>query len=323
MPDAFTTTASLDYDQTMWDQGIYFSLRPELHFDSFADVKSTTASPDQGAALTFTIVTDMAAATASINESVDVDAVALADTQVTVTLAEKGNAVNSTWRVRATAFIGLDPVIANAVGFNAGMSLDLIARTELEAGTNVRYGSAQGAAGTPTARNQVDPADLIRAHDVRLVVADLKAANVPPFNGYYAGVIHPHVTVDLREETGSASWRDPHTYSQPAEIWAGEVGEFEGVRWMSSSRASLWADAGSSTTLTDVYGTIVFGHQAVAKGYSSYDGRGPLPITIIGPVVDKLRRFKPVGWHWFGGYKRFREAAIRRIESSSSMGVNV
>lgn len=320
MSDAMTTVASLDYDQTMWDRGIYYSLRPELHFDQFADVKTTTASPADGAALTFTIVTDMAAATASINESVDIDAVALADTQVTLTLAEKGNAVNTTWRVRATAFVDLDPVVANAVGYNAGMSIDLLARTALEGGSNVRY--ATGGATDPTARNTVEPGDIITAHDVRLVVADLEAANVPRFNGYYAGVLHPHVALDLREETGAAAWRDPHTYSDPSMIWSGEVGAFEGVRWMTSSRAPLWADAGSSTTLTDVYGTLVFGRQALAKAYSTYEGRGPLPITIIGPVIDKLKRFKPVGWHWFGAYGRFREAAIRRIESSSTVGTN-
>lgn len=320
MSDAMTTTASLDYDQTMWDRSIYYSLRPELHFDQFADVKTTDAAPSDGAALTFTIVTDMAAATTSINESVDIDAVALADTQVTLTLAEKGNAVNTTFRARATSFVDLDPVVANTIGFNAGMSIDLLARTALEAGSNVRY--ATGGATDPTARNTVEPGDIITAHDVRLVVADLEAANVPRFNGFYAGVLHPHVALDLREETGAAAWRDPHTYSDPAAIWSGEVGAFEGVRWMTTSRAPLWADAGSSTTLTDVYGTLVWGRQAIAKAYSTFEGRGPLPITIIGPVIDKLRRNRPVGWHWFGAYGRFREAAIRRIESSSTVGTN-
>lgn len=321
MADAMTTTASLDYDQGMWDRAAYFSLRPELYFDRFADVRSTNASPDQGATLTFTVVTDMAAATTSINESVDIDAVALADTTVTLTLAEYGNAANTTWRVRATSFIDLDPVVANAVGFNAGMSQDLLARTPLQAGTNVRY--AAGVTGTtPGARNQVLPADTLRAYDVRRALAELSGANVARFGGYYAAMIHPDVSFDLRAETGAAAWRDPHTYSQPTEIWNGEVGVFEGFRFMESPRAPLFADAGSSTTLTDVYGTLFFGRQAIAKAYSTYEGRGPMPIVIIGPVVDKLKRFKPVGWHWFGAYGRFREAALRRVESSSSIGTN-
>ena len=58
--------------------------------------------------------------------AVDVSAVALADTQVTVTLAEYGNATLPTWRVRATAFIDLDRAIANIIGYNAGLSVFLL-----------------------------------------------------------------------------------------------------------------------------------------------------------------------------------------------------
>jgi hypothetical protein len=38
--------------------------------------------------------------------------------------------------------------------------------------------------------------------------------------------------------------------------------------------------------------------------------------------VDALRRFVPVGWYYLAGYARFREASIRRVESSSSIGTN-
>jgi len=41
---------------------------------------------------------------------------------------------------------------------------------------------------------------------------------------------------------------------------------------------------------------------------------------VRGPVVDSLMRFNPVGWYWLGGYGIFRQAAIRVINSSSSLG---
>jgi hypothetical protein len=41
-----------------------------------------------------------------------------------------------------------------------------------------------------------------------------------------------------------------------------------------------------------------------------------------GPVVDSLMRFNPIGWYWLGGYGLFRQASLRRIESSSSIGAN-
>ena len=304
----------------MWDRGIYFSLRPELHFDRFATVKSTDAAPADGAALTFTVTTDMAVVSTAINESVDIDAVALADSQVTITLAEFGNAINTTFKARATSFLPLQETAINAIGFNAGVSLDTIARDKMVAGTNVRY--ATGGTTDPSARNTVEPNDTLSAYDVRRAYADLAGANVGTYGGYYVALIHPDVAFDLKTETGAGAWRTPREYADPRNIYNGEMGEFEGFRFMVSSRAPIFADAGSSTTLTDVYASLFWGQQAIAKAYSTFEGRGPVPTTILGPVTDKLRRFKPVGWHWFGQYGVFRQAALRRVESASSIGSN-
>lgn len=320
MSDAMTVAGSLNRNQTMWDRAIYFDLRPELYFDRFADVETSDATPDKGGVAKFTLWTDMAVASTALNESVDVDAVALADTQVTLTLVEYGNAVITSFKARATSFIPVDSSVANLVGFNAGVSQDTIARDVMKLGTNVRY--ATGGATDPTSRNTVEPSDTITSHDIRLVNTDLIAANVPTFDGMYAAVIHPHVALDLREETGAAAWRDPHVYSQPENIWNGEIGAYEGFRFLVSPRAPLFADAGSSTTLTDVYRSLFFGRQALAKAYSTAEGRGPTPKVVFGPVVDKLTRFRPIGWHWFGAYGIFRQAALRAIESSSSVGAN-
>lgn len=317
--DTYTTTASVAYDQTAYDRVAYFSLRPELYFDRVADV-GTTRQAMPGAAVVFTIQADLAAATATLNESVDVDALALSTSQVTLTLLEKGNAVVTTAKLRAVSFVELDPVVANVVGYNAGLSIDTIAADVLAAGTNVRY--ATGGATLPTARNTVEPGDVLVAKDVRRAYADLYGANVATLGGKYVAYIHPDVTYDLRGETGAAAWRDPHTYSQPAEIWNGEIGDFEGFRFINTPRAPVFADAGSSTTLTDVYRTMFMGRQALAKAYSTAEGNGALPKVVMGPVTDHLRRFVPVGWYWFGVYGLFRAASLRAVESSSSIGTN-
>jgi hypothetical protein len=39
-------------------------------------------------------------------------------------------------------------------------------------------------------------------------------------------------------------------------------------------------------------------------------------------VTDLLKRFRPVGWKHFVGYSVFRQEALRRIESASSIGAN-
>jgi len=312
---AMTISTSLDYDQAAYEKLAYFALRPQLYFDQCADVKPTAQSMN-GSSVIFTIQSDLAVANAAINESVDVTPVALADTQVTVTLAEYGNVVTTSALVRGTSFLPLDPAVANAVGFNAGISLDTVARDVLKAGTNVRY------AGVATSRATVVPTDTITAARVRRARAELVGANVPDFGGRYVSFIHPDVSYDLRGETGAAAWRDPHTYSQPGEIWSGEMGEFEGFRFIETSRAPIFADAGSSTTLTDVYRTMFLGRQSLAKAWSNTDGNGPDPRIGPGPVVDALRRFVPVGWYMLAGWGIFRQASLRAVESSSSIGTN-
>ncbi len=43
------------------------------------------------------------------------------------------------------------------------------------------------------------------------------------------------------------------------------------------------------------------------------------PHIVIGNVTDKLMRFRPMGWYGVLGFARYREEALYRIESGSSI----
>lgn len=296
----------------------YPALRPELYFDQVADVKPTRQAMP-GLVVTFTIQSDLAVASTPLNQSQDVSAVAISDNQLSVTLAEYGNAVITTALLRAGSYVDIDEVVANVIGYNAGVSIDSVARSVLEAGNNVNY-SAGTTGVTPTARNQIVAGDTIRAYDVRVAVATLRTNNVPTINGSYIAFIHPEVVFDLMSETGNASWTDPHVYSQPEEIWEGELGRFQGCRFIETPRAPIFLAAGSSTTSPhDVFGTLFLGKQSFAKAYSIVDGNTEDPHVIAGPVTDHLRRFVPLGWYHIVGYSVFRQPALLRVESASSI----
>lgn len=314
---AYTQQSSVSVDQAAFDRLAYFALRSELLFDAVADVQPVQQAMP-GTSVTFTIFNDLAEATSTLTETSDVTAVAMSDSQVSVTLAEYGNAVSTTAKLRGTSFLDVDTVAANVIGYNAGSSIDSVVKAVLEAGTNVNY--ATGGATDPTSRATIAAEDVIAADDLRKVTAELRGANVPTFNGMYMGYIHPDVSYDLRSETGAAAWRDPHVYVDTDMIYNGEIGAFEGIRFVETPRAPLFADGGASNV--DAYGTLVMGRQALAKAHSITDGNGPLPKIVRGPITDSLERFRPIGWYWLGGYGRFREASLRRIESSSSIGAN-
>ena len=320
MADSYTGQSTLDYAKGAYDLMAYFALRPELYFDAAADVEPSNQSMP-GSTVTFTIQNDLAVASTALSESTDVSAVAMSDSQVTLTLAEYGNAVITTALGRGTSFLDLDKVVTNVVGFNAGVSLDTIARNVLQAGTNVAYAVGNGT-NVATARNQVSPANTLTAADIRAARATLARANVQRIGGYYLAFIHPDSSYDLQGQTGAATWNEPHAYNEPDQIWQGELGAFQGFRFIETPRAPIFADAGSSTTLTDVYRTICMGRQALAKAYSYVDGNDEYPTVVPGPITDHLRRFVPWGWYWLGAYGIFRQAALVGIESASSIGQN-
>jgi len=67
------------------------------------------------------------------------------------------------------------------------------------------------------------------------------------------------------------------------------------------------------TPVTRVFRTIVCGSQAMAQAVAEE------PHVVIGPVVDKLMRHRPMGWYGVLGFARYREEALYRIESGSSI----
>lgn len=319
---AVTQASSLSSDQVAFNRLAYFALRSEMLFDQAADVQPT-AQAMPGSGVTFTIYSELAQVTSAISETADITPATMGDSQVTVTLAEYGNTVLTTAKLRGTAFLDIDSAAANLIGYNAGDSLDAIVSAVLSAGTNVNF--ATGGATDPTSRVTVNSDDALTASDVRLTVAQLRKANVPTFDGHYMGYIHPDVSYDFRTNTDAAAWRTPANYVNPTGIYNGEIGMFEGVRFVETARAPLFVDASNnagSTGTIDVYATLFMGRQALAKAFSFTDGNGAYPKIVRGLTTDTLQRFNPIGWYWLGGYGRFREAALRRVEGGSSIGSN-
>lgn len=313
---AMLTSASLGFDQIAWDLFTRFALRPQLYFDKVTTVKASKQDKP-GHTVRFTFTADLAEATTPLDEDDDVTPVTFTDSNVDVVLNEYGNAVRRTRYLAGTSMIPLDPVVANVVGWNAGISFDTLARNALVAGTQLRL--ADNASAGHTATSDLTAADIYAANDIRYIVAKLRGANVMDFGGYYLGFLHPDQAVDLREESGNSAWVVPHAYVDTAEIYRGEVGAYEGVRWIETPRVEIEADAGAGTV--DAYNSLVLGQEALAKAFSS-SVSGPMPSVRPGPVVDTLARFVPIGWYWLGGFKILRQASVYRYETASSIGSN-
>ena len=242
---AYTQASSVSSDTTAFEQLAY--LRSQPMFEMVADVKSTNQS-HPGSAVQFNIYNDLSQATSALTETSDVTAVALGDSTVTVTLAEYGNAVTTTAKLRGTSFLNVDADAANIIGYNMGNSIDKIVQGVLVGGTNVLYG------GDATATAELAAGDTITASLIRKSVANLRGDSAPTMDGgVYVGFIHPDVSFDLREDTAVTDIIQYQIRQDGSGVRMGSIGTFGGVDFIETPRIDLVADAGASNV--DQYNT--------------------------------------------------------------------
>lgn len=290
-----------------YDLAVYPALRPELIFDQFATVRATNTT-HRGGSVRFSFIDDLAEQTTSLLENIDVDSITLTSKALTVSMKEYGTAVTNTALIRGTSMISLDPVIAERVGYNAGVSIDTLARNALQQ-TTITYDDATTAS---VGSIGASAGSLTGAH-LRQGVAILRSRNVRPFRGgNYVAVLSPYQAQHLMSETTDTGWRWQVGYAGGAgtagnSVFMGEVGTYEGVRIVINNHLS-----------TQGFGFLM-GAEALAKAYSTAPGFGPDPKTVVSPVVDKLRRFASVGWYHLVGYSIFRADALLHIRTQSTL----
>ena len=386
---AYTDTSAISgLVQTAYDRYVEFALRSQPMIRAVADKKPVQQAMP-GNSVVFSLYNDLSAATSTLTETTDPDAVALSNVDtVSVTLAEYGNAALVTRKLQLFSLSDVDPAVADIIAFNMADSLDVVAQNALRQGTNVIYGGTRTSTATITASDTVDSADI------RKVVAKLRSNKAVPRSGslYWVG-IHPEVSHDLRAESGSIGWRDTHSHTDASlgNLFAGTIGTYEGAFFVenarmfsaksgadqtalatttvtvagvsaqftigvassaviatraevgdkisgtgiaSTAKISAISTTGSTTTITvdvantaavtattvvtvtpvtRVFSTLVCGKQALAEAVSQEPG------VVIGPVTDRLMRFRPIGWYGVLGWSRYREDALYRIETGSSI----
>ena len=228
---------------------------------------------------------------------------------VTLTVNEYGGAVTRTKKLQTFSFFDVDEAAIRTTAALAADVTDELVQDVLVTGTQIIRANGRASVGAVTST------DYIKATDVRKSVTKLRRNKVPGWDamGTYAGGIHPDVLHDLREETGSGSWRVPAEYGTNGPnsmIWNGEFGMFEGVRFVQNTRNRTATDGASSAK---VYRTFIQGRQAIAESAVEE------PHIILGPVVDKLQRFRTVGWYSIIGWCLYRNESLIVHQASSSV----
>jgi N4-gp56 family major capsid protein len=291
--------------KTAYDQYVRMALRSIPVMRGLADVKPVQQAMP-GASVVFSIYSDLATATSTLTETSDVSSIALGNpNQVTVTLNEYGSAVTTTKKLNLTSFNDVDSALADIIAYNSADSLDSVVASVLTGGTNVVYG------GTATTTNTIAAGSTMSVANIRNAVTELRTNKaVPRINDLYAAYLHPRQAADLRAESGTGGFQALTQYVDRTPFVAGAVGVLEGAFVVETPRVPYAMNDDD----INVYKAVIAGREALAEAQAQDIS------TVIGPEIDALRRFRTIGWYYMGGFARLREAALYRIETSSSLG---
>lgn len=309
------TTGSSDLSvemKTYYSDYLIDLAEPELVHDQFA--QKHPIPKNGGKTIEFRQFDPLPELTTPITEGVTPDGQSLSAKGLTATVSQYGGYVTLSDMIMLTAIDNNLVQATKLCASQAGRTLDTITREVLAAGTNVQYTGGKSSRATLTAT------DVLTVDDVKKAVRFLETQDAPKINGYYVGIIHPYAKYDLIKDP---DWKKPHEYRDTENIYQNEIGELYGVRFVQSSRAKVFKEAGATpsggTKGVDVYATLIMG--ADAYGVTEITGGGlqhiVKPLGSAG-TADPLDQRGTCGWKATKVAKILVPQYLVRVESGAT-----
>lgn len=258
---------------TVYSQEILFAAQPLCRFEQIASIKRELGVLP-GLTINFLKYNSLTGSN-TLAENVDMVPVALSGSQIPITVGERGKAVSVSELLLRTSFDDILATSAQLLGMHFAKTRDGEIRDTLYGSGNVLY--AKGRAG----RTTIGTGDTFDVDLVREAVEALATNKAPKFNGdAYICFIHPHQAKALRKDS---AWVNASNYGAPEQIFVGEIGRIEDVRFIETTQirkilhtdGSIYTDnedtgvdAGTYSAAADIYSAIIVGDHAVGLAIS-------------------------------------------------------
>ena len=223
--------------KTYYSDYLIDNAEPALVHDMFAQKVKIPAG--SGKMIQFRKYNPLPKLTTPMQEGVTPTGQTMNATTVNATMAQYGGYVEFTDMLLMSSIDNNLCTATKLLGSQAGRTLDTITREVLVGGTNVQYGE-----GNVSARYFLsgglaiaEANHYLTVEAIRKAVRFLKKQNAEKINGSYIAIIHPDCVYDLKKDE---NWVYPHQYAAPEEIFAGEIGKIEGVRFIESTEAKVF-----------------------------------------------------------------------------------
>lgn len=251
---------------------------------------------------------DLTAATTALTEGAAPTSRALSVETETLSVAQYGDVLEWTDLAEIDSPHDVVAIAGERAGRVAALTMDVIVRDILAAGTNVKYSNG-------SARSTVSA--TLTGAKVKNMFWFLRDSNVPTFSdGTYRAIITPEQAYDLESDTATGGWMDVHKYVDNTPLLSNEIGRYAGVRFQVSSNAKVFATAGASSA--DVHSAFFMGPKSYAIGDSQTLRAYFVPRG--GDHSDPLAQLGKLGWKVRFGSILIDQAGARyvRLETAGS-----
>lgn len=314
MPNAYTDTAQLVAAiAASLDRELRFELRAKPIWRQFLDVKPQNVT-NPGSPARLKVHDVIAEQTAVLDEIIDPDSVVVpAPRNVDITPVEQGMHTIETLKLRELAYLDVVKLQARAVSLNMIDSIDKLVMRAHDAGTKSSSLEAGVYTTSPTEAN-IAVTDVFTSSLLGRTTARLRERLVEGRRGdIYAAVVHPFVSLDIQSEgPTTASWVYAHANGGDVQpIYNGMIGTFRGADVVESRKVRVTATGAASAK---VFTSYFLGREFAAQ-YVVDEPR--LTMGLVG--ADAFNRKIDLGWYGLLGFATYRDVALERVKTSSSL----
>lgn len=258
----------------------------------------------------------------------------LANTDYTVTIQQYGDYTTITDVILDTHEDQVLQAATETLGESAALTVETLRYNVLKSGTNVFYANGlitssvntafTGAAGLALQRQVTTALNRQNAKKITNIIASTPDYNTKSVEASFVAVVHPDLESDIRGISGFVKVADYGPHHTP---WENEIGTVEQVRYISTTVATPWTDAGdtkgtmrsTSGVKADVYPILIFARDAY--GLVPLKGKSSLTPMVVNPKPapgDPLAQRGTVGWKTYQATVILNDAWMARVEVAAT-----
>lgn len=248
--------------------------------------QKSTHGKNSGKSIVFNRKTPMSLISTALSEGANPAVVLMAGVNVSCTLAEYGNTAKISKFLTLTGIDVANKENIEVMGQNMGESINRLTGNALSAGFTASFANAKKA-------STIKSSDTLDLADIRTTVQNLETNQAQRYSdGFYIGKVQPVSKSGLLADT---TWLGVRQYTDPTDLYKGEIGEVHGVRFLLSTSKMSAVGTGSSSTVTTYYNFI---HGADSFGCYDLEGDQPKLFILPNPVDSNnpTGRYSLISW---------------------------